>query len=102
MFQHTGAGHGPLFGHMAHNEKGDPHFLGKSKEHSGCLSDLGDTAGRGRHLIAVHGLDGINDNCLRLFPEQNIGDGPQIGLTQKAQGIRRIADPRCAEFDLPQ
>ena len=35
---------------------------------------------------------GDTPDSLRLFPEQNIGDGPQIGLAKKAQGIRRIAD----------
>ena len=102
MLQHTGTGHGAFLGHMAHNKEGDAHLLGEAKENRGRLSDLRDASGRGRHLVTVHGLDGIDDDGLRLFPHQKIGDGFQVGLAQKTKRIRCASDSGGAELDLPQ
>ena len=102
MFEHARTGYCPLLGHMADDKECDPHLLGQSQEHCRGLVDLGDTAGRRCDLIAVHGLNGIDHHGLRLVPADDIGDDLQICLAQKLQGIRRAADPRSSELDLPQ
>ncbi len=51
---------------------------------------------------ADHGLDGVNDHQVRLFPGQDLCDGIQFGLAQETGIIPEGTDPVGPQFDLMQ
>ena len=81
MLQHTGPGHHALFGHMADNKHGDTHALGNLHQDIRGLPHLAYAARGGCDIFPEHGLNGVNDDNLRLGFTDCLFDGVQIRLT---------------------
>ena len=102
MLQDPGSRHGTLLGHVADNKESDPGLLGQAQQDSCGLPDLGNTARRRLDAGIIHGLDGVNDHQIRLFPGQDLCDGIQFGLAQETGIVPEGADPVGPQFDLMQ
>ena len=102
MLQHPGTGHRSFLRHMAHNKYGNPLFLCQTHQYSGGFTDLRDASGCGRDRLLVHGLYGINDHRLRLFPEDNFFNIWQICLAQKLERFLKVPDAQSTQPDLLQ
>ena len=61
MFQHAGSGNRPILGNMANEHQRRAAFLGKADQLLGGCADLADRARRAFNQVAVHGLNGIDD-----------------------------------------
>ena len=102
MLQHSGACHHAFLRHMSDNEYRDSLLLSQPHENPGSLAYLGDTSGCGSHLLAVHGLNGIDNNNPRLFPSDHPGDQIQIRLAQQRQPFRKASHTLRPHLDLLQ
>ena len=102
MLQHTGACHGSLFRHMSYNKNGNAIALCQLEENPRGLPYLGNASRRCGNLLLVHGLDGVYNHDFRLLPGNRLFYVPQVGFTQKLQGITEIPDSLRPHFNLLQ
>ena len=85
MLQHLRPGEVTLLRHMAHQQQYGVGLLGVLDEIGSTLTHLGDTArGRG-YVAAVHNLNGIHHQQLRLVFLGCLADLFHIGLSQQLE-----------------
>ena len=84
---------------MADQEHAGAGFLAQAHDQAGAFPDLADTAGGAGHFRPVHGLDTVDDRCVRLQLPDLFLDGVQGVFRQHIQ-IAFDAQPGGAQLDL--
>ncbi|MNW03282.1 hypothetical protein D3C71_1991970 [compost metagenome] len=85
MLEHPGSGNGPLFGNMTNQYCRNSTDFGNAHKTCRTLPDLCHTAGCTRHLRHKYGLNGVNDEELRLNLLNRLFNTFHIGFTQHVQ-----------------
>lgn len=101
MLQHARAGQRALLGDVADEQHADPVGLGDPHDLGGDFPDLGDAARRAAQLIAVEGLDRVDDADLGLLLFKGREDGVKVclGDHRDVQGALSF-EPLGAQLDL--
>ena len=100
VFQGAGAGQGAFLGHVTDQQHGGRVTLGMLDHPRRAGANLGDASGQGIHLLAAHGLDGIDHDHRRRLLGQDGQDALQLHLGQHADPIRVQSQPFGAVLDL--
>ena len=102
MLEHTRPCNNPFLGHMADQENRNAKPFGKLHKGAGCLPYLRYAAWRRRYIFAVHRLDRINHNDLRLSPAQHRVDHLEVCLAKQRQAVCKLPNSLRTDFNLLQ
>ena len=91
MFHHLGTREGAVFGDVADEQHRDTGALGIVLEFGSTLADLADTAGRRVDILGGDGLDGVDNQQVRLHSVDMLEDALRDRLADHIQfGGRRL------------
>ena len=89
MLQHFGSGERAVLGDMPHQKENGVGLLGILNEIGGAFAYLRHAAWRGGDVAAVHHLDGVHHQQLRLLLLRDLADLLHIGLGQQLEILLR-------------
>ena len=102
MFEDARAGQRAVLRHMADDEGGDAVRLGDAQEVDGALAHLRDATRRTLHIRLEDGLDGVDDEQLRLDVLDMRLDRLEIRLADDEQIVSKRLQAVGAHADLPR
>ncbi len=100
VFQNFRSSNIPIFGNMAYQQYWSGRFFGEFDQFCGTLSNLRNTPGTAFDIIAMQGLDRIDDHNIGLHSLDLSKDILCFGFCKNKTIIRFGSDPFCTHFDL--